>query len=194
MPQEINDCAEICTHLGDKPCVGMLDILYLNCYRGDKYTSCIIERSTDNGETWSTVSTVNLSSLSADTLYPEDDEDWVRVDLCSSKAWGKYRAHLTGSSDTSGYTNWEVLDNTADYYGGVITFANEHGTPYLIREEKSKQGYMLNGNHVRELTDSEIEEGSITVDWTYVESSGTVIKVFFQGDYGVAVKEISYLN
>lgn len=199
MPKELTNSSEICTHLGDKPCVGLNDILYLNCFRGtNKYTSCVIEKSTDHGETWSSFSTIDISSLTADTLYPNDGEDWVMVDLCAAKTYGLYRAHLTGSGATSGYTYWEVLDTTAamvtNAQTGVstITFAHDYGAPYLIRNERSLNGYMQYNNEVKELTAIEIASGSTTVTWTQDDTKGNVVKVFWRGDYGVAVKELSF--
>lgn len=192
LPMEINYVDDICTHLGDKPSVGLNDILYLNCFRNSKYTSCVIEKSTDHGATWSAFSTVDISSLTADTLYPEDGEDWVRVDLCATKTYGLYRAHLEGGGATSGYTHWEVIDNTASIRkesgatNAIISFA---GNPYLVQRCRRANAYLPYGE-ARFPTVLEKGTGTISVNWVYSESLDTCARIFWRGDYGVVFADV----
>lgn len=193
LPRNIDYVDDICTHLGDKPSVGLNDILYLNCFRnGGKYTSCVIEKSLDHGATWSAFSTISISSLAADTLYPEDGEDWVRVDLCATKTYGMYRAHLEGGGSTSGYTHWEVIDNTASIRkessatNAIISFA---GTPYLVQRCRRANAYLPYGE-ARFPTLLERTTGKMSVDWVYSESLDTCARIFWRGDYGVVFADV----
>lgn len=192
LPREINYVDDICTHLGDKPSVGLNDILYLNCFRNSKYTSCVIEKSTDHGATWSAFSTVDISSLVADTLYPEDGEDWVRVDLCATKTYGMYRAHLEGGGATSGYTHWEVIDNTASIRkesgatNAIISFA---GNPYLVQRCRRANAYLPYGE-ARFPTALERATGTISVNWVYSDTLDTCARIFWRGDYGVVFADV----
>lgn len=196
LPRNIEYVDDICTHLGDKPSVGLNDILYLNCFRnGGKYTSCIIEKSIDHGTTWSAFSTISISSLAADALYPEDGEDWVRVDLCATKTYGMYRAHLTGSSDTSGYTYWEVIDNTASIRkesgatNAIISFANDYCNPYLVQRCRRANAYLPFGE-ARFPTLLERGTGTMSVNWVYSETLDTCARIFWRGDYGVVFADV----
>lgn len=195
LPREINYVDDICTHLGDKPSVGLNDILYLNCFRNSKYTSCVIEKSTDHGATWSAFSTVDISSLAADTLYPEDGEDWVRVDLCATKTYGMYRAHLEGGGSTSGYTHWEVIDNTASILkesgatNATISFANDYCNPYLVQRCRRANAYLPFGE-ARFPTVLEKATGTMSVNWVYSETLDTCARIFWRGDYGVVFADV----
>ena len=195
LPREINYVDDICTHLGDKPSVGLNDILYLNCFRNSKYTSCVIEKSTDHGATWSAFSTIDISSLAADTLYPDDGEDWVRVDLCATKTYGMYRAHLEGGGATSGYTHWEVIDNTASIIkesgatNATISFANDYCNPYLVQRCRRANAYLPYGE-ARFPTMLEKGTGKMSVDWVYSESLDTCARIFWRGDYGVVFADV----
>ena len=195
LPRNIEYVDDICTHLGDKPSVGLNDILYLNCFRNSKYTSCVIEKSTDHGATWSAFSTIDISSLAADTLYPEDGEDWVRVDLCATKTYGLYRAHLEGGGATSGYTHWEVIDNTASIIkesgatNATISFANDYCNPYLVQRCRRANAYLPFGEP-RYPTVLENSTGKMSVDWVYSESLDTCARIFWRGDYGVVFADV----
>lgn len=185
MPIDLPDM-EVCTMYGDKACIGVDDVLFLNCFRGDgKYATLHIEK--ESGGAWSEVSSRDLTSgtgMSADTLY-DDGEDWVKCQLTRTLAYGHYRAYLEGDDGTSGYTYWEVLDTTASVSGSFVSFANDYGTPYLVRSETSST-FMQSKLHI--VTDAEAQQGSAAI-WATV--SGENIKVFWRGDYGVAIKMLT---
>jgi hypothetical protein len=197
----IKDNPDICTMYGDKPCLAVGDILWLNFNKTKGYTNIIIEKQGSNG-TYSVENTITLEgNANVRTVTGEDTYSDINLASLNLTA-GKYRAKMTSSTLQSDYTYWELIGITLSVTKNAsnkfdVTFSAVGGTPYLLRNELMA-GYMVVGdNRVVELSPAEISEGQVTnLNWPITSSSGnvqnSVFKVFARGEYGVAVKAVEH--
>lgn len=192
-PRDIVYNDDICTMYGDKPCLAVGDVLWLNYNNTKGFTGIVIEKK--NGNSWNTVKTITLEG---DSHVREQEGDWNDYNLNDENlSAGIYRAKMVGvNSLESDYTYWELIDITlnATRSGSDITiqFSSNSGLFYLIRHEKSnglspdnasKDWYDLNN----------VSSGSVTVQWVQPQDvSISWLKAFCRGEYGVAVKKVQY--
>lgn len=191
---------DISTIYGDKPCLAVGDILWLNFNKTKGYTNIVIEKQGNNG-TYSVVNTITLEN-NADVRVTTDDT-YNDINLASlNLTQGKYRAKMTSSTLQSDYTYWELIGITLSVAKNAsnkfdVTFSADGGTPYLLRNEL-KAGYMAVSTRVKDITSAEVTAGEITnLNWPITvdinnNKQNSVFKVFVQGDYGVAVKSVDH--
>lgn len=192
---------DISTMYGDKPCLAVGDILWLNFNKTKEYTNIIIEKQGNNG-TYSVVNTITLEN-NADVRVTSDDT-YNDINLASlNLTQGKYRAKMTSSTLQSDYTYWELIGITLSVAKNAsnkfdVTFSAVGGTPYLLRNELMAGYMVVADNRVVELSPADISEGQITnLNWPItVDKNGnkqnSVFKVFVRGEYGVAVKAVEH--
>lgn len=195
-PRDIAYNDDVCTFLGDKPCIAVGDPMFLNMNRTRGYTTLIIQML-QNDEWVNVGNSIDISSLSADTLYPSDTEDWCTLDITENiTIGGKYRAYLTGENGLqSKPTQWEAISiimQLTEISGGFNIDFTSDGTPYLLRHERI-DGMEIGNDHY-EITDSDITAGTISKNWSKPGSSvaKSYIKFFVRGEYGTAVKRTLY--
>ena len=190
---------DICTMYGDKPCLAVGDILWLNFNKTKGYANIVIEKESNGA--YSVVNTITLEG-NANVRTVTGEDTYSDINLASlNLAAGKYRAKLTGNGIESGYTYWELIGitlsvtkNTSNKFD--VAFSAIGGTPYLLRNELMA-GYMAVGTRVVELSAAEISEGQVyDLNWSITNSNGnvqnSVFKVFVRGEYGVAVKAVEH--
>lgn len=193
-PRELQYNNDICTMYGDKPCIAVGDILWLNFNKIKNYTGIVIEKKTDNA--WNIISTITLSGNS-NVREVQTDSTYNDYNLADANLTeGMYRAKMIGAENLeSDYTYWEMIGitigATKTAIGIDVSFSATSGTPYLIREEKGS-GYMevVGGERNHSITAAEITAGTISLPWMDYQSN-TFVKVFVRGEYGVAVKTVS---
>lgn len=191
---------DISTMYGDKPCLAVGDILWLNFNKTKGYTTIVIEKQGNNGA-YSVVNTITLEN-NTDVRVTSDDT-YNDINLASlNLTAGKYRAKLTSSTIESGYTYWEMIGITLSVSKSGdninVSFSAVGGTPYLLRQEKMSGYMVINDNRVREIDAEDVSAGSITgLAWNATKDNSqntinSVIKVFVRGEYGVAVKAVEH--
>ncbi len=191
---------DISTMYGDKPCLAVGDILWLNFNKTKGYTNIVIEKQGNNG-TYSVVNTITLEN-NADVRVTSDDT-YNDINLASlNLAQGKYRAKMTSSTLQSDYTYWELIGITLSVAKNAsnkfdVAFSAVGGTPYLLRNELMA-GYMAVGTRVKDITPAEVTAEEITnLNWPITvdinrNKQNSVFKVFVRGEYGVAVKAVEH--
>lgn len=194
-PKELKYNDDICTMYGDKPCLAVGDILYLNFNKTKEYTNIVIEKES-NG-VYSVYDTIVLAN-NANVTTATGEDTYSDINLASlNLSAGKYRAKLTGNDIESDYTHWEMIGITLSVSkngsGIDVSFSAIGGTPYLLRQE-NMSGYMVvNDNRVRDIETEDIAPGSIEgLAWGAVSNVNSMIKLFVRGDYGVAVKMVAH--
>jgi len=194
-PRNINYNDDICTMYGDKPCLSTGDILWLNFNKTKGYTSIVIERK--SGNSYLVVETISLAGNS-NVREASNEDTYADINLTNKNySAGLYRAKMVGSDNlASDYTYWEIIDITMSVTkngtGIDVNFSSSNGTPYLIRYERNTG--MENDNYHKELSSADVSAGSITLAWPATTSSTYTyyIKLFVEGEYGVAVKRVLY--
>lgn len=196
-PKNFVGNTDICTMYGDKPCLCVGDTIWLNYIKTKGYTGIVIEKK--NGDEWEVYDTITLAGdehvreIAADEVYNDynlNDEDLQA---------GMYRAKMIGdNSQESDYTYWEMIDIslsvTTTTSGIDVVFSSSSGTPYLIRNEKAS-GFMEVYHRDHQITAQEVEDGEVSLSWKYSTTyPGSYIKVFVEGEYGVAVKKVLFPN
>lgn len=182
-PQSYTYNDDICTYMGDYPCVADWEKMYLNYNKGS-YTQ--IQVFTESG---TLKDTINLTANS----------DTVQL---SSYGAGKFKARLHSSSADSDYTHWEVIDTNAEVTNGKtrIEFSSTNGKPTYVR--LAKYDDLNNGKDrgVLFLTDEDRENGYAALDYLQIiqdqgfagdDNHDLYAKVYFQGDYGVCRADIT---
>ena len=190
---------DISTMYGDKPCLAVGDILWLNYNKTKEYTNIVIEKQGNNGA-YSVVNTITLEN-NADVRVTTD-ATYNDINLASlNLTQGKYRAKMTSSTLQSDYTYWELIGITLTVAKNAsnkfdVTFSADGGTPYMLRNEL-KAGYMAVSTRVKDITTAEVTAGEIAnLNWPITTFNGnvqnSVFKIFVQGEYGVAVKAVDH--
>ncbi|MBP5313121.1 MAG: hypothetical protein J6112_09855, partial [Clostridia bacterium] len=175
-------CEDIMCFAGDFASFASGEKVFLNARRGETYTG--VELYKDDV----LLQTIDITELAVDG---SDGEDWVRVDLGTALAPGKYKARLTDGTNTTGYTYFEVIGITfsASPGNGNITlqFSATGGTPVSL-EGCGSSGFAY---YFHPITAEDIQAGSVTKSWSSA-SNNVKLYLLVQGDYGTVCKIIDY--
>lgn len=130
----------------------------------------------------------------ANTITLNNDSTVHKVEVSSYiNGAGKYKACLTDGTNDSDFTYWQMVEATASYSSGVVSFESANGTPWYI------QACSSNGSAYcwYEITQDEISDGKATLDFAAMiaEQYGTVtgskyVRVAFKADYGAVVSDM----
>jgi len=197
----------ICTFAGDKACYNDTDLVVVNYDLDGNYSQFDnIKIYKDNNEL---VSFTPESITQSQDYIPDEKQRGHAInvnkeleDLAINITPGKYYAVLI--KDGVQYrTDWEIVDTgnvqvsrDADSNMIDITFSSVNSTPFAIALCE-KNGHKL---MIRELTTCEVENGKVhsnlqrfateqtgTALAEAIEDNNVYFKMFFRGDYGVAV-------
>lgn len=163
------------------------DPIFFNANREKGYTQLEVYVESDDSES-NLLSTIDLTSLDNDGLYPEDGGDWVKIDFTNnSLQFGKYKARIISDEIQSKFVYFEIVEISLNAIIGEtdtdITYScSSNGTPKIIRREKIDG--MHNGFKILE------EQGqNLKVNWTDY-SLYSYIKLYVKCDYGMVVKRV----
>ena len=129
-----------------------------------------------------------------DTITLDNDSSVHKVEVTSYiSGTGKYKACLTDGVNDSDFTYWQMVEATASYSNGVVSFDSANGTPWYIQVCSS------NGSAYcwYEITQDDINNGYATLDLAAMisEQYGTVsgtkyVRVAFKTEYGGVVSDM----
>ena len=174
---------------GDYAAFAKGDPIFFNANRSAGYVRMVVYNEEDDAMSVA-IAVVELSSLENDGMYPEDSEDWVKINFTSnSLSAGKYKARLTSDTLVSGFVHFEIvevnLNATTDGHSTDVSYScSENGMPVLIRRENATGMY----NAISIITDDE-KEKEINVSWNDY-STYNFVKLYVKADYGMVVKRV----
>ena len=174
---------------GDYAAFAKGDPIFFNANRSAGYAKMVVYNEEDDAMSTALVA-VELSSLENDGLYPEDGEDWVKINFTiNSLPAGKYKARLTSDTLASGFVHFEIVEvdfsATTDGHSTDMSYScSENGTPVLVRRESPTGMY-----NIIAIIDDGKKENEIHNTWNDY-STYMYLKLYVKADYGMVIKRI----